>query len=62
MFDVDVQEDLAPYLQEQITQDFGLLGNSDIKKLLQAYIRSNIELYEIKKSIEKESKRIDDIL
>jgi hypothetical protein len=44
-FDVDVDDDFAPFLKHQMSKDFNIDGNNDLKKLLQAYIRKNHELY-----------------
>ncbi|MCF6331423.1 MAG: hypothetical protein L3I99_07770 [Sulfurimonas sp.] len=44
-FDVDIDENFAPYLSSQIAKDFNIDGNNEIKVLLQAYIRKNYDLY-----------------
>ena len=44
-FDVDVDDEFAPFLRHQMAKDFNIDGNNDLKKLLQAYIRKNHELY-----------------
>lgn len=44
-FDVDVDDEFASYLNEQLEKDFNIEGNNDVKVLLQAYIRKNYELY-----------------
>ena len=44
-FDVDIEEDFAIFLNEQMSRDFNIDGNNDIKILLQAYIRKNHELF-----------------
>ena len=44
-FDVDVDENFAPFLEHQMAKDFNVEGNNDLKILLQAYIRKTHELY-----------------
>jgi len=44
-FDVDVDDEFAPFLKDQMLKDFNVDGNNDLKKLLQAYVRKNHELY-----------------
>ena len=44
-FDVDVEEKFAAFLQDEMTKDFNIDGNNDLKTLLQAYVRKNHELY-----------------
>lgn len=44
-FDVDVPDDFAPFLQKQMTEDFNIDGNNEIKILLQAYVRKNYDLF-----------------
>ena len=44
-FDVDVEDNFAQYLQEQMSKDFNIDGNNDLKLLLQAYVRKNHELF-----------------
>lgn len=44
-FDIDVDDQFAPYLQFQMAKDFNINGNTEIKLLLQAYVRKNYELF-----------------
>jgi hypothetical protein len=44
-FDVDVEENFATFLSAQMTKDFNIDGNNDLKLLLQAYVRKNHELF-----------------
>lgn len=48
-YDIDVEEDFARFLTEQMKQDFEFNGNNDLKLLLQAYVRKNFALYEQEK-------------
>ena len=44
-FDVDIDDNFAPFLLSQMSKDFNTEGNNDIKVLLQAYIRKNYDIY-----------------
>jgi len=44
-FDVDIEDNFAPFLKHQMAKDFNIEGNNDLKILLQAYIRKNHELF-----------------
>ncbi len=50
-YDIDVEEDFARFLTEQMKQDFAYEGNNDLKLLLQAYVRKSFALYEQEKEI-----------
>jgi hypothetical protein len=52
-FDVDVDENFAPFLEHQMAKDFNVEGNNDLKVLLQAYIRKTHELYTQEQQIDK---------
>lgn len=58
-FDVDVEDQFAEFLQEQIAKDFNIDGNNDLKTLLQAYVRNNHELYIQNQKIGEILKNID---
>ncbi len=44
-FDVDVEDGFAQYLEHQMSKDFNMEGNNDLKILLQAYVQKNHELF-----------------
>ncbi|MEA2099625.1 MAG: hypothetical protein U9P72_05810 [Campylobacterota bacterium] len=44
-FDVDVENDFAVYLENEMPKDFSIDGNNDLKTLLKGYIRVSHELY-----------------
>ncbi|MGA9045356.1 hypothetical protein [Sulfuricurvum sp.] len=48
-YDIDVEEDFARFLTEQMKHDFEFYGNNDLKLLLQAYVRKNFTLYQQEK-------------
>jgi len=50
-FDVDVEDEFATFLQAQMSKDFNVDGNNDLKLLLQAYVRKNHELFIQEKEI-----------
>ena len=58
-FDVDVDENFAPFLEDSMAKDFSVDGNNDLKRLLQAYIRKTFELYLQEKQIVHMIKKID---
>jgi len=60
-FDVDVEDEFASYLNEQIEKDFKKDGNNDIKTIVQAYVRKNYELYLQDKQMQKILKECDNL-
>lgn len=48
-YDIDVEDDFAEFLTQQMKQDFDFHGNNDLKLLLQAYVRKNFALYQQEK-------------
>lgn len=50
-YDIDVEDDFARFLTQQMKQDFAFEGNNDLKLLLQAYVRKSFVLYEQEKEI-----------
>jgi hypothetical protein len=59
-FDVDVEEGFSTYLQAQMTKDFNLDGNNDLKLLLQAYVRKNHELFLQEQKLQEVLKNIEE--
>ena len=51
-FDVDVEDEFAVFLQNQMSKDFNIDGNNDLKLLLQAYVRKSHELFTQEKEID----------
>jgi len=51
-FDVDVEDDFAPFLEQHMAKDFNVDGNNDLKKVLHAYVRRTHELFIQDKKIE----------
>jgi len=58
-FDVDVEDDFAPFLAQQMKKDFNVDGNNDLKILLQAYVRKNHELFLQEQKIEEITKKLE---
>ncbi len=52
-FDVDVEDDFAPFLEEEMAKDFNTDGNNDLKRMLHAYVKKTHELYLQEKEIKK---------
>lgn len=52
-YDIDVEGAFAQYLQDKVAEDLKTEGNNDIKKLLQAYVRSTYALYESEQSLKR---------
>ncbi len=52
-FDIDLEEEFADYLQKQMRKDFNADGNNELKKLLQAYVRKNHELFAHEQKVER---------
>lgn len=52
-FDIDVDEDFAAFLQEQMNIDFNVDGNNDVKAILQAYVRANHERFLSEQKVEE---------
>lgn len=58
-FDVDVEDNFANFLTQQMSKDFKLEGNNDLKVLLQAYVRKVHNLYIQEQKIEDLIDKID---
>jgi hypothetical protein len=58
-FDVDVDDAFAPFLEHQMSKDFNVDGNNDLKVLLQAYVRKNHELFLQEKKVEEILKKLE---
>jgi len=52
-FDVDVENEFAIYLEDQMAKDFNIEGNNDLKLVLQAYVKQTHELYILNKKMQK---------
>jgi hypothetical protein len=61
-FDVDVEEQFARFLEEEMAKDFNTEGNNDIKVLLQGYVRKTYEIYKQKEKIEEITQKIEEKL
>jgi len=44
-FDIELENEFACFLKEQMKKDFNTEGNNDAKTLLYAYVRRNAELF-----------------
>jgi len=57
-FDVEVDDEFAKYLEEQMLKDFNIEGNNELKTVMQAYVRKTYELYQQDKDVVKIIKKI----
>jgi hypothetical protein len=57
-FDVDVEDDFAPFLTQQMSKDFNTEGNNDLTTVLQGYVRKVHALYLQEKKIEEISNQL----
>ena len=60
-FDVDVEDDFALFLEHQMSKDFNIEGNNDLKLLLQAYVRKNHELFMQEQKVEEIIKKCNNL-
>jgi hypothetical protein len=58
-FDVDVEDNFAPFLESHMSNDFNIDGNNDLKKMLHAYVKKTHELFLQEKKIEEILKKIE---
>lgn len=58
-FDVDVEDNFASFLEQQMKKDFNIDGNNDLKLLLQAYVRKNHDLYVQEQRIVEITKKLE---
>ncbi|MEA1920940.1 MAG: hypothetical protein U9N52_13960 [Campylobacterota bacterium] len=50
-YDIDIDEDFAPFLEQEMRSDFNVNDNNDMKLLLQAYVQKIYTLYKDEKKI-----------
>ncbi|MEN8146063.1 MAG: hypothetical protein ABFR02_00425 [Campylobacterota bacterium] len=50
-FDIELENEFAYFLKEQMKKDFNTEGNNDAKTLLHAYVRRNAELFKQEEEI-----------
>ena len=58
-FDIELENEFACFLREQMKKDFNTEGNNDAKTLLYAYVRRNAELFKQEEEIIKLLQRFD---
>ncbi|MDO8454526.1 MAG: hypothetical protein Q7S59_08160 [Sulfurimonas sp.] len=58
-FDVNLEEEFAFYLEQQMTKDFNMDGKNELKVLLQAYVRKNHDFYMQEQEIKEILKKIE---
>lgn len=57
-FDIDLEEGFANYMEQDLNENFNIHGNNDIKRLLQAYVKKNYELFEAKQMLINTMKKL----
>ncbi|PHQ91122.1 MAG: hypothetical protein COB42_04005 [Sulfurimonas sp.] len=60
-FDVDVEDDFARFLEHEMSKDFNIDGNNDLKLLLHAYVRKIHERYMQEQKIEEITKKLENL-
>lgn len=58
-FDIDVEDEFADFLTMQMSKDFHIDGNNDLKDLLQAYVRRNYALFKLEKECDNLNNRVE---
>ncbi len=58
-YDIDIDEKFAPFLLQQMRDDFNLNGNNDLKLLLQAYVRKSYRIFEEEQQIKELLQRLE---
>jgi len=51
-FNLELDDAFADYLLDQLEKDFKLDANNDIRLLLQAYVKKNLECFEQQRRLE----------
>ncbi len=52
-YDIDLDDDFADYLLEELKKDFKFDANNDLKVLLHAYVKKQSEVFEQEKKIKR---------
>ena len=58
-FDVDLDDEFAIFMLRQMSGDFNLDGNTNIKTLLYAYVKASHRMFEQNKELEKVMQKLD---
>jgi len=61
VFDVNVADDFALFLDDKMKDDFNVEGNNEIKVLLKAYIKKSHELFLQEQGIQNILKDCEDL-
>ncbi len=59
-FDVNVDNEFAKFLEQQMERDFKIEGNNDPKLVMQAYVRKVYGLYRQEKKIAEILKKLEE--
>ncbi|WP_345980302.1 hypothetical protein [Sulfurimonas sp. HSL3-2] len=58
-FDLNIDDQFAPFLHKQMSVDLNVDGNNEVKKILEAYVRKTYELYTAEHKVEEILKKFD---
>ena len=58
-YDVNIEEKFLPFLEKEMSEDFNIDGNTDIKTLLNSYLSKTHKLYEKEQKIESILKKLN---
>ena len=58
-FDLNIDEQFAPFLEKQMASDLNIEGNNDVKKVLEAYVRKSYELFLQEQKAKEILKKLD---
>lgn len=61
-FDVDVADDFAEFLMQQMSKDFNTDGNNDVTTVLQGYVRKVHQLFLQEKEMQNLLSEVEDKL
>ncbi len=51
--EINVTDEFADYLENELTREFNMNGNNDLQLVLQAYIRKTHEIFGMEKDMQK---------
>jgi len=58
-YDLNIEDDFLPFLEERISDDFNIDRNIDVKTLLNSYLKKIHELFKKEEEVERIFKKID---
>jgi len=58
-FDLNVEDEFLPFLKKEMSKDFNIENNIDIKKLLDSYLGKTHRLFKKEQQIKKILKKLE---